>query len=199
MSYAFLDIEKISNLGTMESKCNHNCRKVDVSNADPEKAHLNEDLIPLPVVDGKELTYAEAFRRRIEQNPYYQTHSYRKDAVKGYEVLLTYSKDEGVDVEAWKAKSVQWLKDTFNVAGDGHDNVLHAVFHGDETGNAHIHAFVVPIDERSHLCAKSFTDGSKTMSDYNHRMQMRSKTWELNEGLKAAAHSTRTSEGCMLR
>lgn len=165
MSYAFLDIEKISNLGTMESKYNHNCRKVDVSNADPEKEHLNEDLIPLPVVDGKELTYAEAFRERIEQNPYYQTHSYRKDAVKGYEVLLTYSKDEDVDVEAWKEKSVQWLKDTFNVAGDGHDNVLHAVFHGDETGNAHIHAFVVPIDERSHLCAKSFTDGSKTMSD----------------------------------
>ena len=164
MSYAFLDINKITNAGTMTSKYNHNCRKVDVSNADPSRAHLNEDLIPLPVVDGKELTYAEAFDWRIKQDPYYQTHSYRKDAVKGYEVLLTFSRDDGVDVEAWKERSVQWLKDTFNVAGDGHDNVLHAVFHGDETGNAHIHAFVVPIDERSHLCAKSFTDGSRTLS-----------------------------------
>ena len=34
----------------------------------------------------------------------------------------------------------------------------------DEVGSPHIHAFVVPIDERGRLNAKRFTDGSRAMS-----------------------------------
>lgn len=60
---------------------------------------------------------------------------------------------------------MDWLHKTFDVAPDGKSNVLHAVFHGDETGNVHIHAFVVPVDERGHLNAKRFTGGTRTMQD----------------------------------
>lgn len=110
------------------------------------------------------MRYDEAFRDRLRSLPYYQDHKIRSNQVLGYEVLLTYSRDERVDVEKWKAQSVDWLHKTFDVAGDGKSNVLGAAFHADEAGNVHIHAFVVPVDERGHLNAKRFTNGSRALS-----------------------------------
>lgn len=166
MAYTFMEINKIKTCGNMVSKYNHNYRKVDVANAIPGLEGLNEELIPLPVKDdGTEMRYDEAFRERIGSLPYYQDHRVRGNQVLGYELLMTFSKDESVDVETWKKQSVEWLHKTFDVAGDGKSNVLGAIYHADESGNVHIHAFVVPIDERGHLNAKRFTDGSRRMSD----------------------------------
>ena len=166
MGYAFMSIEKIKTIGAMTSKYNHNCRKVEVDNAIPELAELNEDLVTLPkTADGQEMGYVDAFQQRMSSLPYYQDKSIKKNQVLGYEVMLTYSRDEKVDVEKWKSQSMDWLHKTFDVAPDGKSNVLHAVFHGDETGNVHIHAFVVPVDERGHLNAKRFTGGTRTMQD----------------------------------
>lgn len=166
MGYAFMSIEKIKTIGAMTSKYNHNCRKVEVENAIPELAELNEDLVTLPKnADGQEVGYADAFQQRVSSLPYYQDRSIKRNQVLGYEVMLTYSRDEKVDVEKWKSQSMDWLHKTFDVAPDGKSNVLHAVFHGDETGNVHIHAFVVPVDERGHLNAKRFTGGTRTMQD----------------------------------
>ena len=166
MGYAFMSIEKIKTIGAMTSKYNHNCRKVEVENAIPELAELNEDLVTLPkTADGQEVGYADAFQQRVSSLPYYQDRSIKRNQVLGYEVMLTYSRDEKVDVEKWKSQSMDWLHKTFDVAPDGKSNVLHAVFHGDETGNVHIHAFVVPVDERGHLNAKRFTGGTRTMQD----------------------------------
>lgn len=166
MGYAFMSIEKIKTIGAMTSKYNHNCRKVEVENAIPELAELNEDLVTLlKNADGQEVGYADAFQQRVSSLPYYQDRSIKRNQVLGYEVMLTYSRDEKVDVEKWKSQSMDWLHKTFDVAPDGKSNVLHAVFHGDETGNVHIHAFVVPVDERGHLNAKRFTGGTRTMQD----------------------------------
>lgn len=166
MGYAFMSIEKIKTIGAMTSKYNHNCRKVEVENAIPELAELNEDLVTLSkTADGQEVGYADAFQQRVSSLPYYQDRSIKRNQVLGYEVMLTYSRDEKVDVEKWKSQSMDWLHKTFDVAPDGKSNVLHAVFHGDETGNVHIHAFVVPVDERGHLNAKRFTGGTRTMQD----------------------------------
>ena len=166
MGYAFMSIEKIKTIGAMTSKYNHNCRKVEVENAIPELAELNEDLVTLPkTADGQEMGYADAFQQRVASLPYYQDRSIKRNQVLGYEIMLTYSRDEKVDVEKWKTQSMDWLHKTFDVAPDGRSNVLHAVFHGDETGNVHIHAFVVPVDERGHLNAKRFTGGTRTMQD----------------------------------
>ena len=154
MAYSFLRIEKIKTMGSMVSKYNHNYRKEEIDNVIPGMEHKNDDLVPLPEkADGTGMDYAEAFRDRIASLPYYKSHRIRSDQVKAYEVLLSYSKDEGVDVEQWKAQSVKWLHDTFDRAGDGRSNVLSAIYHGDETGNGHIHAIVVPIDERGRLNA----------------------------------------------
>ena len=165
MAFSYLHIEKIKTTSRMTSMYNHNCRKADVTNAIPEFRDHNDELIPLPHRNGQELGYAEAFHERVSELPYHQDHVIRSNQVLGYEVLLTYSRDENVDVEQWKKQSIQWLKDTFDRAEDGKSNIMHAIFHGDEVGNVHIHAFVLPIDEQGHLNARSFTGGSRMMTD----------------------------------
>lgn len=188
MGYAFVSVSKLKNAGNMVSKYNHNFRKVEVTNAIPEREGMNEVLVPLPQKeDGTEMRYDEAFRQRISELPYYEGHKIRKDQVLGYEVLLTYSRDESVDVEEWKKRSVGWLEETFNVAGDGKPNVLSAVFHNDETGNVHIHAFVVPIDERGHLNATRFTNGSRAMSDIQSSYAASVKDLGLERGLAGSS------------
>ncbi len=188
MAYSFVSISKIKTMGSMVSKYNHNYRKEDVTNADPELAHLNEELIPLPKnEDGSEMRYDEVFRERIRELPYYKDHKIRQDQVQAYEVLLTFSRDENVDTEQWKKQSIEWLHQIFDRAKDGKSNVLGAVYHADESGNVHIHAFVVPIDERGHLCAKRFTDGSRQLSDIQTSYADAVKDLGLERGLTGSS------------
>lgn len=188
MAFAFMDIQKIKTEGQMTAKYNHNCRKIEIDNVIPELSHLNEDLIPLPVdQNGNELSYYDAFKKRINELPYYQDHNIRKNAVRGYEVLLTFSKDESINVDEWKKLSVKWLKDTFNVAPDERNNVLHVAFHADETGNYHCHAFVVPIDEKGKLNACRFTDGSRALSDLQTSYSNAVKGLGLKRGLAGSS------------
>lgn len=163
-SFAFMDITKIKTAGQMTSKYIHNTRKIQIDNVIPELSKNNETLVSLPQQAGKELSYNEAFKDRLSTLSYYQNHNIRKNAVLGYEVLMTFSRDANIDIETWKQRNVEWLHKTFDVAPDGRSNVLHAEYHADEVGNVHMHAFVVPIDENGHLNAKRFTDGSRAMS-----------------------------------
>lgn len=162
--FAFMDISKIKSRGQLTSKFIHNCRLVQIDNVIPEKTKENETLISLTKKSGKTLNYNEVFNERINSLEYYQNHNIRSNAVLGYEVLLTFTRDSKVDLNQWKKQSVDWLHKTFDVAPDGKSNVLHAELHMDEVGSPHIHAFVVPIDERGRLNAKRFTDGSRAMS-----------------------------------
>lgn len=193
MGYAFMHIEKIKTMGSMVSKYNHNYRKEEIDNVIPGMEDKNEELIPLPnKPGGGSVDYAEAFRERISGLPYYDDHKIRSGQVLGYEVLLTYSRDEGVDVEKWKEQSIDWLHEAFDKAGDGKSNVLSAIYHGDETGNAHIHAFVVPVDERGHLNATRYTNGSRQMSDLQDSYADAVKDLGLERGLAGsnAQHKT---------
>lgn len=193
MAYTFMSITKIKNMGTMTAKYRHNYRKLPIDNVIQEQTHLNETLIPLPTnKDGQEMSYGEAFSDRINSLPYYSVHEIRKNQVLGYEILLTYSRDDGVDVDRWKKQSIDWLHQIFDRAGDGRSNVLGAVFHADETGNGHIHAFVVPIDERGHLNARRYTNGSRQMSDLQSSYAESVQNLGLERGLagSSAHHKT---------
>lgn len=166
MAYSFVSITKIKSVGTMTSKYNHNCRKVEIANVIPELTDRNDELVALPHnTHDEELDYKDAFKERVYSLDYYKNHNIRKNAVLGFEVLMTFSRDEGININEWKRLSMEWLHKTFDVAPDNKSNVLHAVCHEDEPGNIHIHAFVVPIDERGRLNAKRFTDGSRAMTD----------------------------------
>lgn len=181
-----MSIEKIKTSGALMSKYRHNYRLVDVENADPALKHLNEELIKLPVKNGQQLSPHDVFKERIESLPYYQDHHIRSNAVHALEVVMTFSKDPFVDIEKWKQKNVEWIKNTFNVAGDGKDNVISMVFHGDEAGNVHCHAIVIPIDERGRLNASRFVDGSRMMSKHQTRYANYMKGFGLKRGLQGS-------------
>lgn len=164
MGYSFMTLEKIKSYGQMNAKWIHNYREKDVPNADKEKAHLNEELVSL---NGK--SYKEAFDERMKALGYGKNgKKIRSNAVYGFEVVQTFSREdlEHVDIKKWKENNVKWLKDTFNVNPEKYgDNVLSVMYHGDEVGNVHIHAFIVPIDGNGKLNARHFVQNRQKLID----------------------------------
>lgn len=156
-----MTIEKIKNTKQMLGKYNHNYREINVLNADPDKKYLNEELVSL---SGK--NYKEAFEERTAKLGYGTNKKIRSNAVYGFEVLTTFSREDvdHVDLEKWKENNTKWLKETFNANPEKYgDNVLSIVYHGDEPGNVHCHAFIVPIDDKGHLNARYYVQSRQKM------------------------------------
>jgi len=198
MGYCFMTIEKVKTKGTMTRKYEHNYRIEPVPNADPNKSHLNDELVPL---NGK--TYIEAFEHRIKGLDYYKMENgdgekinhIRKNAVLGIEVVLTFSREEfqNVNIEQWKKDNVEWLRKTFNANPKKYgDNVLSAQFHGDENGNVHIHAFIVPIDDKGKLNASYYLDGRQKMITMQNSYGEAMKKHHLERGLKGSVSKHQT-------
>ncbi|MCR5368394.1 plasmid recombination protein [Eubacterium sp.] len=181
MSYAIMRIEKIKTKKEMTSRYKHNFREFEVANADPSLVQYNMEPVDLM---GK--SYVRSFddeiaRMRMEGGI---KGALRKDAVLGYEIMLTYSRDKtDIDIEEWIKRNVEWLQKTFNPKDniintkDGNvvlsDNVKSVVVHMDES-TPHIHAFVVPIDEKGMLNSSYYT-GTRYMmrelqTDYSRYM-----------------------------
>ena len=190
MAYSFMEVYKVKSSGQLKSKCNHNCRKVEIDNVISELSSMNDELIPLPKdKNGQEMDYNQAVKQRMKETEQFRDKKPRNDAVKAFEVLLTFSQDEGINVEEWEKRSIEWLKNTFDIAPDGKSNVIHAVCHKDEPGNIHIHAMVVPIDERGHLNARRWTNGSRAMSNLQTSYAEAVEDLGLERGLKGSSAS----------
>lgn len=167
MAYCFMHTEKIKTFSNMGARYRHNYRTVDVKNADRSLIDQNHEVIPLPCKEsGEQMNYRQAWEQRIKSLEYYQTHNIRKNAVLAYEIVTTFSRDRinEVNVEDWKKENAEWLKKTFDIAPDGKSNVLSMVYHGDEAGNVHCHAIVIPIDEHGKLNARRFTGEPSQMT-----------------------------------
>lgn len=182
MGYCFMTIQKVKTIGQLVSKYKHNYRTVTVDNADPDKIHLNEELVKLP--NGQD--YKDAFYERINSLPYYADHKIRSNAVLAFEVVTTFTKNSDIDLEKWKEKNVQWLENTFNTAPNKKNNVISVVYHGDEVGNVHCHAIVVPIDQEGHLNASHFTDGHKALTTLQTSYARDMKEFGLERGTKGS-------------
>ena len=162
MGYCFMTFEKVKTKGALTRKYEHNYRTGTVPNADPSLAYKNDELVKL---NGK--TYNEAFDEKLNKlkltNP-----TIRKNAVLALEVITTFSRDDRkkVNLEKWKQDQVKWLRKTFNANEEQFgDNVISVMFHGDENGNVHCHAIIIPIDDKGHLNASYYTDGRKKCRD----------------------------------
>ena len=185
MGYCFVTTEKIKSLGTLTSKYMHNYRKVTVENADPNLEHLNEELVVLPLDEyGKQKTYKDFFKERIESLDYYKNHKMRRDQVYAMEVVSTFSRETDIDIEAWKKENVKWLQKTFNQAGDGKNNIASVVSHSDEPGNVHCHAIIIPVAPNGRLSAKYYTDGYKAMREMQNSYAEAMKQFGLERGLE---------------
>lgn len=147
---AFEKTKKIKTVAGMMASFNHNYRKGDTpENAENERSYLNEELIPLQSKD-----YAAEFKNKLKEHDIKP----RKNAVLGLEVILEAQHVQGdFNLEEWKKRSAEWLKDYF-----GQDNVISAVYHGDES-QPHIHAMVIPIVDGGLRCCE-FTNGKEKLT-----------------------------------
>ena len=184
---------KVKSKGTLNSLMNHNARLERVENADPERMQYNEELVEEYARDNifslsteqerkeKVVSFSDRFDKRISELEYYQTHTVHSNAVLAYNISLTYSPTAQLSVEEWKKANYEFLKEEFNVSPDGGNNVISCIFHGDEN-NGHIHAVVMPVNEKGKLSAKSFTDGWSAMVQYQDRYGKAMERFGLERG-----------------
>lgn len=203
--YAIMHMEKRKNPGAISARYNHDYRVRDVINADPDKKDQNKVLVALPQENGEELDYYQAAKKRIEEQDYYKTHKIKSNQVIVEDFIFSFSPGSGVSIDEWAEKTMEWLHENFDKAGDGKSNIISAVLHMDEmdrdysgserkTGldpnvhdSPHIHAMVVPIDERGHLCASSYTDGARTMSELQTSYAESMREFGLERGVEKSS------------
>jgi|AGTN01.3.fsa_nt_gi Plasmid recombination enzyme. len=138
MGYAVLHLDKSS--GNESAMTDHIERNKIHQNVDPNRIHLNKELIEFP--EGvKDRT--EAIQHRLETAGL--TRQVGKNQVQVIRIMLSGTpedmkriQDEG-RLDEWCQDNIDWLKKTY-----GAKNVVAATLHMDET-TPHIHASVVPI------------------------------------------------------
>lgn len=182
MGKCFMTIEKIKTDASLAGKYRHNYRKIDVPNADPELSHLNEELVSL-----ENKTYREKFHERIKELGYGDDKKLRSNAVYGFEVVMTFSREdrEHIDLEKWKEDNVKWLREAFNANPEKYgDNVVSVMYHADEPGNVHLHAFVIPIDDKGRLNARYYVGNARKLTALQNSYAKEMKKHNLERGVE---------------
>ena len=177
MAYAILRTEKLKTTGNINALNGHLQRTRDTPNADAELTHQNE------LLRGSTDLMADIQARLDELKG-----SPRKNAVLAVEHLLTFSpdfvhffKEDGnyspratADTTSWLVPESQVDIDRLNGFVDkalawldkryGAENVVNVHLHLDET-TPHLHATIVPVDERGKLNCRTFLGGRKLMTE----------------------------------
>lgn len=186
MGYCFMTVDKIKNFRAMDAKFKHNYRIYDPPNVDPDRRSLNEEL-----VDFNGRSYKDVWDKTIQElkDKGLMKRKVRSDAVLGFEIVTTFSREdfEHVDIEKWKQDNVAWMNENFNKKGADTNNVVSMMYHADESGNVHIHTFVIPINEKGNLNSHDFINGprdlSRLQSSYGKLME---KNHNLKRGLEGS-------------
>ena len=175
----FARIEKLKTAKDLSGRYLHNMdpefRRTHVPNArdgpDIENGHYPpiEEIVP-----SGGLNYNDLFDKEINRLRAIGTMDHvRSNAVMAYEVVITLPEDvylEGADIHAFTDRTTRFLEDFFNPPdksirirdGTGEikmeptDNVKSVVLHMDEDF-PHVHAFIVPVDDKGRLNAKFYT------------------------------------------
>ena len=149
-------IEKIKSVGALGGAYLHNLRLKDIPNADEAKASFNFELTER--LTGK--SYVDCFHDKIRSSPWYENgrHKIAKNAVYAVEFMLTFGGEanEKIDIDTWCHDNMKWLSSHFG----GAQNVLSAILHLDER-TPHIHAIIIPLDEKGKLNYTKYLGGSK--------------------------------------
>jgi len=164
MGYAVLHLDKSS--GNESSMSDHIERKDIHPNVDPNRVHLNKQLIDYP--DGVN-TRTEAIEYRIQNAGL--SRKVGKNQVKVIRVLLSGSHDDMLNLQQqgklddWCQDNINWLEKTY-----GKENVVSATLHLDEQ-TPHIHASVVPIvqRERRQKAVKKTEEAGKPKRQYKKK------------------------------
>lgn len=176
-AYAIMRTAKVKSVASMANLEKHCSREKYPANANRELEYANREFYK------DELTLPERFKEMTNGQ------TIRKNAVLGIEVMMTYSPDATPDLDIWVAKNSLWLDKEF-----GEGNVVRLWLHMDET-TPHLHAFVIPMDERGKLNCKAFLGGSAKMSALQDSYAEAMQEFNLERGIKGSkAHHTTVKE-----
>ena len=166
--YAVIDVHKIKSLPGLSGQQRHNDRNYRMNHVDENQSYLNRDIISTGGT-----TYRNRWKDIITEREITQGFpiKVRSNSVIALDIVTAFSpgaeKELGIDIEKWCEANKAWMEKTF-----GADNIIAMTLHMDETDEtpharrgAHIHTQVVPIDERGHLCARSFTGGRTALKN----------------------------------
>ena len=199
MAFAIIRTAKLKTAGNLGGLNNHLERKMEVPNADADLSHLNQRR-----VGSGDLARDVTHRLQAAgiEKP-------RKNAVLAIEHLMTASpeafplkKDSSpdgsrnayrlvgnkADVERWQAfekNCIKWLKERYGAA-----NLVNFTAHLDEQ-TPHIHAVVVPIDEKGKLNCRHYLGGREKLRELQDSFATIQKGIGLERGIQGSkAHHT---------
>ena len=186
MAYAIMWFGRIKRTGLAHTY-RHNSREDMPPNADPARTAMNRELIGSGGTTYRDL-FEDVRSEMLIESPDFGKRKIRSDAAYGLEVLMTFSsRTDGVDLEKWIQRNVEWLNESFNPPGreayvhdyDGTKKTIHlnnvrsVILHQDE-GIPHLHAFIIPVDEKGVLNASYYIGGmqrcSRLQSSYAEKM-----------------------------
>lgn len=155
-AFTVLRIQKLKTWGAIAGSDKHNQRERETPNADEARTAKNRVLICPRDADNVELVKEAIGTQRI-----------RKNAVLGVEMLLSASPEyfrpgqtekageyDAHRLNSWVEASTHWLKERYG------SRVVKALLHLDEA-TPHIHALLVPLDDRGKLNCRALFGGSR--------------------------------------
>ncbi|HEY9782735.1 MAG TPA: MobV family relaxase [Leptolyngbyaceae cyanobacterium] len=183
MAYGICRIQKLK-AGAVGRSAQHTSRKRETPNADPEKQHIR--IIGQP--DNPNTPDLETLVRQHIGNQ-----TIRKNAVLVVEFLLTASPEyfrpddpsragyyEPQRLESFQQKACEWLQTRYG------DRIVRAELHLDES-TPHIHAYMVPLDEKGKLNCRALLGGSRyRLSELQDDFALAMKPLGLERGIKGS-------------
>jgi len=182
MGYAILRTEKIKSGISFRRSLAHAFRAQDTPNADPARLSENSHIGAADVAEA-----LAKFNARLATQD-----RIRSNAVLAVEYMIGGSPDDmhgktRIEQDAYFDDALKWLKEKH-----GEENVVYAAIHRDET-TPHMHAYVIPLDERDKLNCRAFLGGAKALnlmqSDFAEKV---GKPHALERGIEGskARHTT---------
>ncbi len=179
MAHAIARIAKL-NAGNINSSAIHARRERNTPNANPEIDNIRL------IGSGDRQRLSDTVRQRIGEQ------TIRKNAVLCVEMLLTASPEyfrpneperagyyEPQKLEDWQQAVKKWLDDNYG------DRLVRAELHLDES-TPHIHAYLVPLDERGKLNCRGLFGGRQKLSAFQDSYAAAMSPLGLERGIKGS-------------
>ncbi|WP_396189784.1 MobV family relaxase [Flavobacterium sp.] len=172
-----VSFDKLKNFGQIGASSSHTYRTRETPNADEERFNLNRYFRANTV---------EQLTKSIKERIAASINKPRSNAVLCMEYFVSaspefFEEDNGKQWKQFFNDTVEWLDERH-----GKENVVGVVIHLDEK-TPHMHAYVVPIDKRGHLCAKTFIDGRQKLREMQDSFFDKvSKKYGVERGMKGA-------------
>lgn len=166
-------------------------QKQTFKSADPERTHLNRDLLNN---NFSKMKLEDAIKKRIEEG-YKGKKALRKDAVKFIPMVMTGSHKEMKEIFSDSKKANAWVRANYDFVCKefGKENIVRFTLHLDEK-TPHIHAVVVPLTDDGRLSAKERFGNRNDLSDRQTRYADAMRDFGLQRGV-VGSKAVHNSEG----